>query len=196
MLPMCRSRAPPHAGHMKWKRTLAGSFALACGIFAAGAGPAHASTITTTSYVLQVPHDMMPRAGLRPDAGTGPSGLCVAGTSDCSYDSGWISYGDGGCQVDTTVGFRMDLNQLLVIVEVQSPYLFAGCTAVSTVHFQTFSGLDYSSAGFWGYACSETDFTCKSPHADPGTWGYYPEPSGVPAAQSENITGMWVTDTT
>jgi hypothetical protein len=193
MLPMCPGGRVPHAGRMKWKRTLAGSLAVACGaFFAATAGPAHASTVT---YVLRVPHDMMPADALR-SAGTDANGLCVQDNVLCAYDSGMNTYGDGGCEVETWVAYRLDYNQMLVTVEVVSPYWFVSCTAVSTVHFQTFSGQDFTSAGFWGFACAKLDTSCTAPHADPGTWGYGPTASGVPVTQAENISFIWATDTT
>jgi hypothetical protein len=195
MLTMRRGVRVPQAGRMTWKRTLAGSLAVACGtFFAAAAGPANASTVTTTTYVLQVPHDMMPRAGVRL-ADTDANGLCVQGGYECSSDTGMVTYGDGGCEAETWVAYRMDYNEIWVSVEVISPYWFVSCTAVSTVHFQTFSGQDFTSAGFWGFACAKLDTSCTAPHADPGTWGYGPDASGVPADLAESITGMWATQT-
>jgi hypothetical protein len=119
------------------------------------------------------------------------------GSGYCSYDTGWVSYGDGGCEVDTTVGLRQGENVMLVIVTVKSPYLFAGCTAVSTVHFGLTNGATYSSGGFWGYACSETDLSCTGMHADPGEWIYLNVSTGIPtAALSWDVDSIRVTDTT
>jgi hypothetical protein len=172
-------------------RTLIAALAAASGILAVGGGPANASTIAAASHSTHIQH------GMTADAGTGPVQLCVQGQTNCDYDSGWMTYGDGGCEVDTVVDFNTTDNTMTVVVDVRSPYLFAGCTAVSTVNFQYFYwDLTYSSAGFWGYACSETDFTCKAPHADPGTWGYGPTATGVPASLASSISGIWVTDTT
>ena|ERR1700733_12797216 len=154
-----------------------GALAVACGISTAAAGQANASVV--------------------PDTGTGPSTLCIQGQEFCDYNSGWMTYGDGGCEVDTTADFNSFADTMTVAVEVKSPYLFAGCTAVSTVHFQYYDyPLTFSSAGFWGYACSETDFTCTAPHADPGTWDYGPTATGIPADLANGISGIWVTDTT
>ena len=61
-------------------------------------------------------------------AAQGPTTSCN-GSSVCSYDSGWMTYGDGGCEVDTTVGYLTGYDQITVGVQVKSPRIFASCTA-------------------------------------------------------------------
>jgi hypothetical protein len=155
-----------------------------------GAGAAQASTAqasTTTAGSAQV---------TAANADTAAAATCD-GSGYCSYDSGWVTYGDGGCEVDTTVGLRQGENIMLVIVTVKSPYLFVSCTAVSTVHFGLNNGATYSSAGFWGFACSETDLSCTGIHADPGEWIYLNVSTGIPAAAlSWDVDSIRVTDTT
>jgi hypothetical protein len=165
-------------------RTIKTAIAVACCVVACAvvtaAGPANASTITTTA-----------------DSGTGPTALCVQGQEFCDYNSGWITYEGNQCEADTVVDFNTFANTMTVSVEVYSPYLFASCTAVSTVNFQLYDyPLTFSSAGFWGFACAKWDSTCTAPHADPGTWVYSSAATGIPAEFNGGISGIWVTDTT
>jgi hypothetical protein len=158
--------------------TFVAGLALAFGVL--GAGAAQASVVA---------------------AGQSQPGACYF-DQQCIYDSGWMTYGDGGCQADITVGYLPMYNTMTVTVGVHSPYLFAGCTAVATVHFSTFYAAEgqytgWSNGGFWGYACSETDFTCHAPHADPGTWVYGRTSTGIPTVDDAlEVDSIWVSVTT
>jgi hypothetical protein len=128
-------------------------------------------------------------------SGQGPTQTCYS-ANYCTYSSGWFTYGDGGCEVSIGLLFERSVNLMRVTISVDSPYLFAGCTAYGFVHFGANDGTTYSNGWFWGYACSETDFTCTGIHADPGTWFYTNVTTGIPnATEVGRVTSIWVTAT-
>jgi hypothetical protein len=176
------------------------ALALTFGVFAGGAAQA-STTVAASGSHLTAAHATL--LSVRTTAaGSSQPGACYF-DQECVYDSGWMTYGDGGCEADITVGFEPWENIMNVSVEVQSPYLFAGCTAVAAVHFSTFYAAEgqydpgWSNGDFWGYACSETDFTCHAPHADPGTWWYTNVATGIPNVNDAlDVSSVWVVVTT
>ena len=166
----------------------AGLAALAVGVVLTlgvlGAGAARASTTAAGTAAAA--------AGLTAAAGVqGPTTSCNPDRYGCNYDSGWMTYGDGTCEVLTTVGWAPAIpgyspNELFVYVEVKSLYLFQSCTAYSTVYLGMADGPPVSFGPFWGFACAELDPTCS----DPNTTGYTVT-SGVPGS---GVTSISVTD--
>ena len=140
-------------------------------------------------------------AGGAAQANTNPPGSTCAEPNYpgiCSYNSGWFTYGDGSCEADVSVEIFTAENYINnITVEESSPYLFAGCTAWVTAHFQTDAATGnqvYSSGAYYGYACSETDPTCKYPHSDPGIWTYGPVSDGIPSSTlAADVDWIWVT---
>jgi hypothetical protein len=121
-------------------------------------------------------------------AAQGPTTSCN-GSSVCSYDSGWMTYGDGGCEVDTTVGYLTGYDQITVGVQVKSPYWFASCTAYSTVHLGLLGAPAVSVGPFWGFACAVLDPTCSDPQT---TW-YARVSAGL--SDSDWVVSLSVSDT-
>lgn len=124
-------------------------------------------------------------------AANGPTQSCSGTASYCYYDSGWMTYGDGACKVDTQLYWWPPQNFMDVWVNVQSPNLFASCTAYSTVHFGLTSGSSASSGSFWGFACAVLDPTCS----DSQQTGYGDVSSGVPAGSVSSVDSITVSDT-
>jgi hypothetical protein len=151
---------------------------------ALGTGTAQASTTAAGTAAAA--------AGLTAAAGVqGPTTPCNPGRYGCDYDSGWITYGDGTCEVLTAVGWAPAVpgyspNELFVDVEVKSLYLFQSCTAYSTVYLSLADGPPVSFGPFWGFACAELDPTCS----DPNTTSYTVT-SGVPGS---GVVAISVTD--
>lgn len=176
---------------MRRKRTgRAALAALATGVVLTfgvlGAGAAQASTTASTA------------AGSAAAAAVqGPTTYCNLSLGYCLYNSGWMTYGDGSCEVLTTAEWAPanpvyapppNPNTLTVSVEVKSPYLFESCTAYSTVYLGLADGPPVSFGPFWGFACAELDPTCSDPNATG-----YTVTSGVPGFGA--VVSMSVTDT-
>jgi hypothetical protein len=181
----------------------AAALAVTGGLLAAGTPGAASSSLATghaahalaervhVVHVRTAPHRPGPAT-----AGTGRIMLanstenCPVGQNYCSYDSGWVTY-SGGCQADTTVDFWRDSNTVNVEVDVYSPYLFAGCRVYSQLYLGSTLGYAFAGNSFYGYGCSQTDFTCSDPKAE----YYNNQPTGVPAAFLPYVESLWVADT-
>jgi hypothetical protein len=145
------------------------ALALFFGVFAAGG--AQASTTAAGSAVAA--------------SVSGPIGGCDAGAV-CTYNSPWMYYGEGSCEVSTTVTFYPATNRMTVNVVLDNPYWFAGCTVWSTVYFNAGTGTDpgasttYSGGSFYAYACGLQDWSCYGTPSGSGEWTYTDVATGIP----------------
>jgi hypothetical protein len=157
---------------------LAVPLALAAGMMTSG--PAGAST--THARAADV-------TGVPAEVNT-TSASCDPSEGPCEYNSGWVTYGDGGCELSTTVYFDPVTNSMDVWVWIQSPYLFASCTGYSTVYFGMASGPPDHSASFRAFACSTSDPTCPS-----FDYSYYGDQlTGIPTGSDYGVDSIWVSD--
>jgi len=177
---------------------IAATLLLALGTTAAQASTVQASTVRQTAVHqpatartapprTHLVHIRMGKRGhdVRIAAAPYPSN-CSDHDATCTYNSGWQTYNNGGCEEDTTATWDVLVNMLVVSVSVQSPYLFAGCTAYGTVYFGTNSGPTYSVGDYYAYACAVLDPTCS----DNQTWSYQTL-NAVPTSEQSNINSIW-----
>jgi hypothetical protein len=157
---------------------------LALGSTAAQASTAHASPGQARTHLVRVT-PAAPRQGASPATAPYPSN-CSSHDATCTYNSGWQTYNDGGCQEQTIATWEVLVNTLDVTVNVESPYLFASCTAYATVYFGANSGPPYSVGPYYGFACAELDPSCSSNQSRT-----YQTLNAVPASQLSNVNSMW-----
>jgi len=111
---------------------------------------------------------------------------CSSHDATCTYSTGWQTYNDGGCEADVTATWNVLINVLNVAVGVQSPYLFAGCTAYGTVYFGLNGGTTYTAESYYGYACSVLDPSCSDNQTRT-----YQTLNAVPASVQPSVNSMW-----
>jgi hypothetical protein len=170
-------------------RALAATVAIAGTLLALGTAAAQASTVQTGAGQSKTELTRItlaaPRLGASPATAPYPSN-CSSGDATCTYNSGWQTYNDGGCEEQTIATWWVLVNTLNVTVNVQSPYLFASCTAYATVSFGITSGPPYSSAHYYGFACAEWDPSCSSSQS----WTYQTL-NAFPKPESADVDSMW-----
>jgi hypothetical protein len=116
---------------------------------------------------------------------------CAYNDATCTYDTGWTTYNNGGCEARViATWWGTPKNILNVTVDVQSPYLFAGCRAYGNVYFGMNSGPPVSGGSFYSYACAVLDPTCS----DNQSWSYEVN-QAVPQAQFGNLNSIYATIT-
>lgn len=114
---------------------------------------------------------------------------CAYNDATCTYDSGWATYNNGGCLEQTiATWWGVPKNILNVTVNVQSPYLFAGCRAYATVYFGMNSGPPLKVGPFYSYACAEWDPSCSSNQS----WTYQVQ-QAVPQPKLTNLNSIYTT---
>jgi hypothetical protein len=162
------------------------ALALAIGVFAGGTAQASTTAAGGTPAVAAA-------------SVQGPSVTCNDQEYTCQYNSGWLTYGRGACQVETIVSYPTiavspteqfsDVHHVSVQVGVYSPYWFASCTAYSTVWLGERSGPPLSAGPFWGFACAVLDPTCPAVQ-----WNNYSVAVTVPAGNP--VMSISATDST
>jgi hypothetical protein len=164
-------------------RALAGVVAVTAALMTAGTLAAQASTgQVSTVKITAVTRHAAPSAVPQAVARTG----CALTDSQCSYDSGWQSYNNGGCTERTTFTWWRSDDIMDISVEVYSPYLFAGCRAYVTAYLETTAGQVVSSGPYYAYACAMWDPTCSNDR----TWSYQVF-NVVPSQYTATIDSLW-----
>jgi hypothetical protein len=112
---------------------------------------------------------------------------CAYNDATCTYDTGWTTYNNGGCEARViATWWGTPKNILNVTVDVESPYLFAGCRAYGNVYFGLNSGPPVSGGSFYSYACAVWDPTCS----DNQSWSYQVN-QAVPQADFHKLNSIY-----
>ena len=133
---------------------VAAALALVLGVFVGGAAQASTTAAGTVTVHTVAVHSMA-AASVQ-----GPSTTCFP-YYNCQYNSGWVTYGQGGCQVETQVSYMEAPEEVTVTLFVYDPYWFASCAAYSTVWLGLTSGPPISVGPFRGFSCGIFDIFCS-----------------------------------
>lgn len=112
---------------------------------------------------------------------------CAYNDATCTYDTGMVTYNNGGCQARVVATWwGTPKNVLNVTVYVESPYWFAGCRAYGTVYFGMNSGPPLAVGPFYSYACGILDPSCSFSQS----WTYQVN-QAVPSGQFGNLNSIY-----
>jgi hypothetical protein len=174
-------------------RMLAATMGVAALVALGGGAVAQASTVQASGghgqpVLLHVTSQARTAAKAKAIKATSPyPSNCAYNDATCTYDTGWTTYNNGGCEARViATWWGMPKNILNVTVDVQSPYLFAGCRAYGNVYFGMNSGPPISGGSFYSYACAVLDPTCS----DNQSWSYQVN-QAVPQAQFGNLNSIY-----
>jgi hypothetical protein len=186
--------------NLTWRaglRLLAATVGVGALVALGGGAAAQASTVPASGghgHAVLVSVTSAPRvaAGAKMITATLPyPSNCAYNDATCTYDTGWQTYNTGGCQARVTAEWwGVPKNILNVTVQVQSPYLFAGCRAYGNVYFGMSSGPPVNGGSYYSYACAVLDPTCS----DNQTWTYQVQ-QALPSGQFSNLNSLYATIT-